>query len=323
MAYTFLVLASRDALPTAADLNDLLARERLPAVIETGSAWAQAQGWLPMTWREAASGCEVELSKLSKRDAAAAAAVGQAGCNVAVAITSRGWDSLQCAVCFAAALAVSASGCISEEDEPLIPPDAAWRWARETVSTADDHRQREQAHEAATAAALAEGGVEARFSAALAALAGREVQAFGSMLMSHLSVSVAAGPVVAGAAWQVRAEDGTVHANNRHSALRTRQARLLPVADTADGRRELAALEKQLAAAARQDEQGAKRGLAEVQRWPAGLKITSATWQAPNQLTLQFANGAAITFTGGLFGEVSCSLPPQRYRISDEGPRLV
>jgi len=321
MAYTFLVLVSRGSLPEIAELGSVLRKAKLPLEIKEPWSWKKDSGWLPMTWRKADSGCEVELQKLSKKDAAAAAKAGHSGFDTAVAITTRGWESMQAGVCFGAGLAIAASGCISDDEDSYIGHDVAMRWAKKSLAEADKHAKLAKEQEAARAQAQGSGNMEAGLETALSGLAGAEVKQLLFML-NQLGIVLKDGRRVSGSAWRVVAKDGTAHAQNRYSTIRTRQARLMGGPGGAKIEKELGALEKQLEQAESLDEQGSSGAQKEIKAWPDAIRIQSAAWVRPNVITVVFDTGTSIEFAGGMFGETTCVFPPLRYDVSDEGPRL-
>jgi len=322
MAYSFLLLVSRTSLPDVAELGSILRNANLPLEIKERWNWKKDSGWLPMLWRNVDSGCEIELSKLSKKEAAVAKKAGHAGFDTAITITTRGWESLQCGVCFGAALAVATSGCISEGEDEYIAHDAAMQWARESIIAANEQAQLDKERDAAMTEAQPSGNIASNFEAALASLSGSEVRVL-FMPMNHLAVVLKDGRRISGSAWRVVAKDGTERTTNRYASIRTRQARLMSRADDAKIEKELAALDEQLEEAAALDANDASCAINEINTWPDIIRIKSVNWIRPNTMEVTFDAGPVITFVGGLFGEVTCSLPPLRYGITDEGPRLV
>jgi len=119
-------------------LAGILAKAKVPLSFPEEWSWKDQSGWLPMLWRKEESGCEVELEKLSKKEAAAAREAGYLGFDSAIVLTMRGgWDSFQSGAAFGAAIAIATGGCLTEEEGKYISHDAALKWAKQSIAASD------------------------------------------------------------------------------------------------------------------------------------------------------------------------------------------
>lgn len=324
MAYSFLVLVTRAALPEPAQIAAVLAKAKLPLRFEQPWNWAGQQGWLPLRWRKLESGFELDIEPIEPEEARAAERAGHPRYDTAVVVTMRGAESIQAGLAFGAALAVACGGCITEAEYEYVPHGDALRWARKAIadSVKQLQLQLEAERELAAAEARAAGGVDEQLDAALAAMAGEKATQFAAM-MGQLGVVLAGGQRVSGSSWRLTARDGTCYDQSRYAVLRSRQFAILAAgAQTPELLREMQTLEAQLATAESLDAKDGAAAQREIAGWPRGMTLLSAHWQRPNRVLLQFEGGAQVEFVGGTFGEVSCHFPPLSYTVSGDGAAL-
>lgn len=319
MAHTFWVLATRDSLPTPTKIKNAFAKAKLPVTFVGRWDWGTS-GWLPMYWRKTETGCEVELEKLTKREAAAAKKAGHAGADVKIVITIRGWDSLKVGVSFGAIAAQLSHGCITESDDEYIAANKSLKWAKDSIADADKQSRLEKAQDKANKSAQA-GRIDEQLESALSVLSGHKVKdiRFG---MSVLGVVMTNGARFSGSAWRVIGQDGKRHTQDRYASIRSLQLALLWGTASAAKIKQAQSLDKLLDQAGTEDAEGAASAQAEVKAWPSNLELKSVSWQQPNVISLLFDAGMSIEFVGGKFGDVTCSMPPLTFAIGSEGARV-
>lgn len=323
MAYSFLVLALREALPQPAQIAAVLAKAKLPLRFDDPWSWADQQGWLPVRWRRLESGFELDVEPLEPLEAITAERAGHPRYDMAVAITMRGADSIQAGLAFGAALAVACGGCITEAEYEYVPHTDALRWAKKGISDSIKQHKQNAEREQAVTEARAAGGMDAQLDAALAAMAATQVTQFLAV-MNQLGVVLTGGQRLSGSSWRIVARDGTRYDQSRHAVLRSRQCEILAAgAQTPEQQRELQALEAQLGSAESLDAKDGAAAQRELGTWLRGATLLTASWQRPNCIRLQFEGGGQIEFVGGSFGEISCHVPPLRYTVSGEGVALA
>jgi hypothetical protein len=326
MAHSIGILVMRSRLPAPSALLDVLKTYALPLSFSPDWNWTGLSGWLPMIWRGAETGCEVELEKLGKKERTAVTKAGYPEADTAVVLTTRDWPSLQAGSAFAAAIAVAAHGCIDEGEGEYLAHDAALVWARDTVASADAALQREAEAAKAREAIEAGGDIGGAFEAALSALVGRRVSdtlTFGGML-----VVTDGGQRLHGGAWCVLARDGRRLGPMRYAAIRSQQHALLHAWGEAepspDQQREYETLDAQLAPAAQHDEQDGQAALDELKSWPGPLVIASVKWIRPGTVGIYFAAGGefGIELVGSTMASVSYASPPLGFVLTEQGVSL-
>jgi hypothetical protein len=319
MAHTFWLLANRESLPTAARIKNAFVKAKLPVAFVGRWDWSTG-GWLPMHWRKTETGCEVELEKLTKKEIAAARKAGCLGVDAKVVITIRGWDSLKVGVAFAAIVAQLSHGCVSESDNEYVAAEKALKWAKDAIADADKQARLEKVQDKAREIAQA-ASTDEQLQSALSAMSGLNVKdiRFG---MSVLGVVMTNGARISGSAWRVIDRDGKCHAQDRYASIRSRQMDLLSGTASAAKTKQARALDELLEKAGSEDAAEAISAQAEVATWSKNLRIKSASWQQPNWIRLLFDEGMSIEFVGGMFGEVTCSVPPLTFAIGRDGARL-
>ena len=325
MAYTFQVLIVRKYLPDMDTLSTILRKAKLPLRLEHPWVWDNDSGWLPMHWRKTESGCEVELEKLTKKEATAAKKAGYSGFDSAVTITTRGWDSLKAGVAFAASLAVASSGCITEDEGEYINAGAAINWAKTVIADADKQQTLEVEWDKAREQAQSAGNIGDELERQLAGLSGAKVKQMHFMF-DRLGIRLETGETIHGSAWRIITQDGNLYAQDRYASLRTKQIRLMAASaepPSTEQENAQAQLDKEIESASKLDEKEAYQAQKEIESWPENIQIVSVIWDRPNRIKVAFDNVSTCLFTGGILGEITCSFPPIRYAITDNEVRLV
>ena len=170
MAHSISVLVDGSQLPKIKALAEQLETGPHPITLNTEWDWRDQSGWLPMTWRNRDTGCEVDVEPLSQEESGNAAKEGFPDLDTAVVITSRGWGSLRVAVAFSAAVAVMSGGCVSEDDGDYLSHSSVERWAKDTLNSAD------KAEKNTTASEKNKRGLDSRRKRGEAAESGRKEQ---------------------------------------------------------------------------------------------------------------------------------------------------
>jgi hypothetical protein len=326
MADSICILVKRSRLPAPAALHDVLKANALPLSFSPDWKWAGLSGWLPMIWRGAETGCEVELEKLGKKEKTAASKAGYPDLDTAVVLTTRDWPSLQTGSAFAAAIAIAARGCIAEDEGEYLAHDAALAWARDTAASADAALQREAEAAKARAAIEAGGDIDGAFEAALSALVGRRIT--DTLTIGGMLVVTDGGQRLHGGAWCVLAQDGRRLGPTRYATIRSQQHALLHAWGdaelTPEQQREYETLDAQLAPATQHDERDGQAALDEIKSWPGPLMIASVKWIRPGTVGIYFAASGefGIELVGSTMASVSYASPPLGFVLTEQGVSL-
>ena len=310
MSHSFHVLCRQADLPEPQALRKAIAVAKFPLVIDGDWTWRDTGGWLPMQWNGEDAGCEVEVDSLEDEDAAAAANAGFPGLDTAIAITTRGWRSMQSACAFAAIVARATGGCIDEGDGDVVAAKSALPWARKAITGGDKALAKQAQADAAKAAAAAAGDTPTQLRRALAQFvdAGAvQVMLFGGIL----GVRLGDGKRISSSAWRLVQGDGVVLDVSRYATIRGQQVALL---GDPTRRKEVDALEKQLGRAGGLDAKDLATAEKNLAGWTGDLAITAANWEPGDAVRLSLGNGHALEFVDAFSG-ITVAVPPLQFIV--------
>jgi hypothetical protein len=315
MSHGVAVYLAASSLPPLAKLQQRLKSADLPLSTSESWDWKIDSGWLPMQWRGVESGFEVELGTLDRGEKQALKRAGHVGFDRVVLVTTRGWQSLQCGVCFAAALAEEVGGVISEEEDDFIAASDAVAWARKSVEDADRAMQSEAERDAAVAELKQTGNVEATFRRMLAERVGQPV-AQVQLLSGRLLVLLTDRTRIVGKAWTMRFSPGEALEHGHYDAVRAEQMKVLRSDASEEAKsKQVAALEKKLRSAEGKDHKSSSRAEELVGSWVGATVV--ALEHRPGKLLCSLDGGRQFELSCG-GSDFAIGLNGITFRIADD-----
>jgi len=329
MSESMWAVADRKALPSINELVDAVTTSEFELALDSDWSWEGQSGWLPIIWRGNESGCEVELSELRKKDAAAISNAGLQGMDCLIEITPRGWDAYQSCVVFGAILATIGKAVITEDMVKFIASSEAIRWAKDSVHHADKYQKIEEEAFKAKNAAITEGQLDQQLIKKLNTFNGQTAQIVKNM--DRIVVAIPSGEWISGANWRL-------HAGNRcfqcthYSMVSAEQLSVLNQLSVAEEKGETGdqikllwkrfeTLKNKLENARVLDKEDKQAAAVEIESWPDKITIMEMSWVPPHTVKVEFSNEGErwLEFIGGGNpSSVQLIIPPLNFDIGNE-----
>lgn len=308
MAHSVWILVKESKLPEVTALAEQLESSQYPMWIDTDWNWLGQSGWLPMTWQDRETGCEVDVEPLPKEESEAAAAAGYVDLDTGVVVTTRGWDGLRVGVSFCATIAAMTGGCVSEGDGEFVPHTETDHWARDVIGSADKLEAQDTAREETRKASLAAGDEERQIQEELDQYAGNE--AVFLVVFDTVSVGLSGTRRVGGCNWRLYSGDQCFdHTKSRtllHESVKLWHELPADFNWNTDEMPEHIAKKMEDLRIAREnaedeEEVTLEAAIQTIETWPDDLIIERAVWKPPHFVDVTFVGDTLrrLEFIGG------------------------